>query len=214
MSKLMRLWVDDYRFFEGSGYCRPALYAFRPLSRAGSLPPWLASLLVEPGRVWERACSRRRCIRQQKAYFSNPLEGNTSVPRQRRTDRWKDKLLGTCTIALPVPSSSASINVVYSRLIATTRPLTPGLSTVSTSSTTSPRRNGPTVKIRIAHNRLDNTDHMAKNATAATATNPDSAVQNTVADTPRRSSTKISALPMISQRKPPRSGINSCGGKG
>ena len=37
-------------------------------------------------------------------------------------------------------------------------------------------RTGPTVKIKIAHNRLDSTDHMAKNATAATATNPDSAV--------------------------------------
>ncbi|MNC03355.1 hypothetical protein D3C75_507570 [compost metagenome] len=55
---------------------------------------------------------------------------------------------------------------------------------------------------------------MAKNATAATATKPDNAVQSTVADTPSRSSTKISALPMISQRKPPRSGIINCGGNG
>ena len=36
---------------------------------------------------------------------------------------------------------------------------------------------------------------MAKNATAATATKPDNAVQSTVAETPRRSRTKISALP-------------------
>ena len=37
---------------------------------------------------------------------------------------------------------------------------------------------------------------------------------NTVAETPRRSSTTITALPMMNQRKPPRSGIISCGGNG
>ncbi|MNG32065.1 hypothetical protein D3C84_1179920 [compost metagenome] len=55
---------------------------------------------------------------------------------------------------------------------------------------------------------------MAKNATAATATKPDNAVQSTVAETPSRSRTNINALPMISQRNPPRSGIISCGGNG
>ncbi|MOA43011.1 hypothetical protein D3C78_1651200 [compost metagenome] len=88
------------------------------------------------------------------------------------------------------------------------------MSVVSTSSTISPSRNGPTVKIRIAQSRFDSTLHIAKNATAATATNPDSAVHSTVAETPRRSRTKISALPMISQRNTPRSGISNCGGNG
>ncbi|MNR25128.1 hypothetical protein D3C85_1422590 [compost metagenome] len=92
--------------------------------------------------------------------------------------------------------------------------MTPGLSVVSTNSTTSPMRNGPTVKIRIAHSRFESTLHMAKNATAATATKPDNAVQSTVAETPSRSRTNINALPMISQRNPPRSGIISCGGNG
>src|SRR5471032_2903548 len=196
----MRLWADDYRFFVGG--------PFREQARSHNRSVALTSPL------WERACSRKQCIRQQKAYFSNPPEGKTSDPRQRRTERWKNRLLGTCTIALPVPASSASINVVNSKLIATTRPLTPGLSRVSTNSTTSPMRNGPKEKIRIAHSRLESTLHMAKNATAATATNPDNAVQSTVAETPRRSSTKINALPMISQRSPPRSGISSCGGNG
>ncbi|MNE53548.1 hypothetical protein D3C76_1539330 [compost metagenome] len=75
-------------------------------------------------------------------------------------------------------------------------------------------RNGPTVKISTAQSRFDSTLHMAKNATAATATKPDKAVHSTVAETPRRSRTKISALPMISQRRPPRSGISSSGGNG
>ncbi|MNG40405.1 hypothetical protein D3C84_1289760 [compost metagenome] len=55
---------------------------------------------------------------------------------------------------------------------------------------------------------------MAKKATAATATKPDKAVHSTVADTPRRSSTNTKALPMISQRRPPRTGIISSGGNG
>ncbi len=41
-----------------------------------------------------------------------------------------------------------------------------------------------------------------------------SAVHSTSADTPRRSSTMISALTMISQRRPPRSGRSSSGGTG
>ncbi|MNN02519.1 hypothetical protein D3C81_1151810 [compost metagenome] len=75
-------------------------------------------------------------------------------------------------------------------------------------------RNGPTVKISTAHSRLDSTLHMAKNATAATATKPDNAVHSTVAETPRRSNTNSSALPMINQRKPPRTGTSSSGGNG
>ena len=75
-------------------------------------------------------------------------------------------------------------------------------------------RNGPTVKISNAQNRLESTLQMAKKATAATAAKPVSAVHSTSADTPRRSSTMISALTMISQRRPPRSGRSSSGGTG
>lgn len=55
---------------------------------------------------------------------------------------------------------------------------------------------------------------LPKRAIAATATKPESAVHNTVADTPRRARTTITALPMMNQRKPPRSSIASCGGNG
>ncbi|MOA15551.1 hypothetical protein D3C78_1357130 [compost metagenome] len=55
---------------------------------------------------------------------------------------------------------------------------------------------------------------MAKNATAATATKPDSAVHSTVAETPRRSSTTSTALPMINQRSTPRRIMTSWGGNG
>ncbi|MOA66801.1 hypothetical protein D3C78_1936870 [compost metagenome] len=70
------------------------------------------------------------------------------------------------------------------------------------------------MKINTAHSRLDSTLHMAKKATAATATKPDSAVHSTVAETPMRSSTNSSALPMISQRRLPRTGTSNSGGNG
>ncbi|MNR53323.1 hypothetical protein D3C85_1733220 [compost metagenome] len=70
------------------------------------------------------------------------------------------------------------------------------------------------MKISTAQSKFDNTLHMAKKATAATATKPDKAVHSTVAETPRRSSTNTRALPMISQRRPPRTGIISSGGSG
>ncbi|MNN74305.1 hypothetical protein D3C81_1904920 [compost metagenome] len=96
--------------------------------------------------------------------------------------------------------------------MAITRPLAPGLSAASTTSTRSPRRNGPTVKISTAQNRLDSTLHTAKKATAATATKPENAAHSTPADTPRCSSASSSALPMISQRRAPRSGSSSSPG--
>lgn len=68
------------------------------------------------------------------------------------------------------------------------------------------------VKISSAQNMFDSTLQMAKNATAATAVKPVSAVHSTVAETPRRSSTMSSALPMISQRTRTRSGCNTSGG--
>jgi len=40
------------------------------------------------------------------------------------------------------------------------------------------------------------------------------AVHSTVAETPKRSSTMISAPPMMNQRMPPRTGISSSGGNG
>lgn len=89
-----------------------------------------------------------------------------------------------------------------------------GLSNASTISTTSPSRNGPTVRISTAQSRLDSTLQIAKKATAATATKPEIAVHNTVADTPRRSSTMISAPPMMNQRMPPRTGSSNSGGSG
>jgi len=100
----MRVRVDDYQFF--AKYCGK----LKAPSRAGSLPQGNAfqwGSEPAPGSVPTKASEQTPEI-----YFSNPLDGNTSVPRQRRTERWKNRLLGTWTMALPVPSSSASINVV------------------------------------------------------------------------------------------------------
>ena len=79
-------------------------------------------------------------------------------------------------------------------------------------STQSPIRNGERVTINKAQNILESTLQIAKKAIAATATKPVRAVHKTCAETPRRSSTNISALPMINQRRTPRSGNNNCAG--
>ncbi|MPM72998.1 hypothetical protein SDC9_119974 [bioreactor metagenome] len=73
-------------------------------------------------------------------------------------------------------------------------------------------RNGPTMKIRKAQNRLESTLQAAKNATAPTVAKPVKAVQSTEAETPRRSSTSSSALRMMSQRTTTVTGVvSSCG---
>ncbi|MDT4857019.1 hypothetical protein FQZ97_914280 [compost metagenome] len=59
---------------------------------------------------------------------------------------------------------------------------------------------------------LESTLQMAKKATAATAAKPVNAAQSTSADTPKRSSTNMRALPRIIQRNRPRSGSSSSGG--
>ena len=101
MSKLMRLWVGDYRFFCGE----PTIVKRQKQKIAASGSSYI-EIRFPVGAA--EGCDLFR----KPAYFSNPLEGNISVPRQRRTERWKNRLLGTCTMALPVPASSASIKVV------------------------------------------------------------------------------------------------------
>ena len=73
-------------------------------------------------------------------------------------------------------------------------------------------RNGRTVKMSSAQNRLDSTLHAAKNATAPTVAKPVKAVHSTVAETPRRSSTSSTALAMMVQRMSPLIGTTSSPG--